>query len=178
MESAKVVAAAAVAAVAATVVAVGMVLTAGSSDGSPEEVPPIYAAGPMREAAVPTQEVADPTPEVAGPMRQVVEPVSSSPPPPPPQTAAPTFDPAKPPVVEIWGNPELRAVDLTFGGFEPGEVVVVTNAGREAAQMEMDELGGARFRGFHYHLTLPDGRHEFTATGQRSGRSVTFGMDV
>ncbi|WP_062429008.1 hypothetical protein [Herbidospora daliensis] len=185
MESAKVVAAAAVAVAATTVVVVGVVLTSGSSGGSPEEAAPIYAVGPMREAAVPTQEVAVPaeevtvpTEEVARPLRTVVAPGESTSPPPPVPTVAPTFDPAKPPTVSIWGNSELRAVDLMFGGFEPGEVVVVTTGGREAAQTEMDELGGARFRGFHYHLTLPDGHHEFTATGQRSGRSATFGMDV
>ncbi len=55
---------------------------------------------------------------------------------------------------------------------------MVTNAGREAAQMETNATGHVRIRGFRYHLTLPDGHHEFTATGQTSGRSLTFGLDV
>ncbi|TKK83805.1 hypothetical protein FDA94_32350 [Herbidospora galbida] len=166
MDSAKVIAAAVIVAVAAAVIAVGAVLTAGPADPPA----PVANADVTREPVVPSTE--------AAPMVVVPDVASSAPPPPPPQTVAPTFDPAVPPAVEIHGDPGLRAINLLFSGFEPGEVVVVTVEGREAAQMEMGETGAAEFRGFDYHLTLPDGHHEFTATGRRSGRSLIFGLDV
>ncbi|WP_157523095.1 hypothetical protein [Herbidospora cretacea] len=162
MNSAKVAAAAAIAVVTAAAAAVGAILTGAANPeaGFPDPVPlsfsDVTSVPPMRVVSTD-----DPVP---------VEP--------PLQTADPAYDPDRPPAVEVWGNPELRPVDLLFSGFAPHEVVVVANEGREAARMETGDTGHARFRGFDYHLTLPGGHHEFVATGQTSERSVIFALDV
>ncbi|GAB1822596.1 hypothetical protein [Herbidospora sp. RD11066] len=171
MNTARLAAAAAIVSVSLTVLAVGAILIDAPDEGLPEETPLSYS-DVTAPPDTPRREVIDPLgpTESVGPSRVPVRP--------PLETAKPTVDPNARPTVEVWGDPALRSIDLLFGGFQPGEVVMVTNEGREAAQMEVDEGGSYRFRGFIYHRSLPDGPHEFTATGQTSGRSMTFTLNV